>query len=257
MTSKFRLVLLVSLIGNLTIVYVGYKAWGYRSNINYWLDKYLYVVDEFSGRSTYESANIALTSDTIIPGRVVFFGTQVITDWPLADCFPYFETINRGVTGQLAAGFLLRFRPDVVELGPQYVVIEVSSYNFRPNTRPREIFDDIITLAEIARCHGIEPILTTCIPPRDDAEIDEHEDYMIRDTVAMYSAWLTDFAQVNRYLIADWRSAVADSNGFLRNDLARTKVDLNLDGYREITVTVLQALQTPVPRLSNSPQFAP
>jgi hypothetical protein len=245
MTSKWRFLLLVSLIGNLTIVYVGYKAWEYRSNINYWLDKYLYVVDEFSGRRTYESANIALRSDTIIPGRVVFFGTQVITEWPLTDCFPRFETINRGVTGQLAAGFLLRFQPDVINLHPEHVVIEVSSYNFRPNTDVREVFDYVCTMANMARCQGIEPILTTCIPPRDDYEVDEHEDFIVRDTAALYSSLVSAFALQNGYLLADWRAALADQNGYLRHDLARTMVDLNPDGYRTITSTIQETLKKP------------
>lgn len=245
MTGKWRMVLLISLFGNLTIVYVGYKAWEYRSHINYWLDKYLYVVDEFSGRGTFEAADTALKSDTIVPGRAVFLGSQVMADWPLADYFPGYQTINRGVTGQRVAGFLLRFHPDVAELSPQYVVVEVSSYNFRPNTRAQEVFDYVVTLAEMARCRGIEPILTTCIPPRDDYEVYEHEDYKVRDTAAMYSAWLVAFAQKHAYLIADWRSAVADPNGFLRHDLSRTKVDLNTDGYRAIAATVLEAMKSP------------
>ena len=72
-------------------------------------------------------------------------------EWPLANYFPGDETINRGVTGQRLAGFLLRFRPDVAELKPQYVVIEVGSYNFRPNTDPRENFDYVVTLAEVSQ----------------------------------------------------------------------------------------------------------
>jgi hypothetical protein len=243
MTRKWRLVLLVSLIGNLTIAYVACKAYEYRSHINYWLEKYLYVVDEFSGRARYESSNGALESDTIVPGRIVFLGTQVIEEWPLAEYFPGREVINRGFTGQRAAGFLLRFQPDVLNLRPQYVVIEVSSYNFRPNTRAREVFDYVCTMATLARCRGIEPILTTCIPPRDDFEVFEHEEYRVRDTAALYSGWLAEFAGKNGYLLADWRAAVTDQSGYLRHDLARTKVDLNPDGYRMIAESVRQALK--------------
>jgi lysophospholipase L1-like esterase len=243
MTKTWRLVLLVSLIGNLTVAYVAYKAYEYRSNINYWLDKYLYVVDEFSGRSRYESVNHSFVSDTIVPGRIVFLGTQVIEEWPLAEYFPGFEVINRGVTGQRAAGYQLRVQPDVLDLRPQYVVIEVSSYNFRPNFRVREIFDYVRTMAALARCQGIEPVLTTCIPPRDDFEVEEHEEYKVRDTAALYSGWIAELAYKDGYLLADWRAAVADQNGFLRTDLARTKVDLNPDGYRVIAESVLKALK--------------
>lgn len=253
MTRKWRLVLLVSLIGNLTIAYVAYKAYDYRSSINYWLDKYLYVVDEFSGRARYESTNGALKSDTIVPGRIVFLGTQVIEEWPLAEYLQEYETVNRGVTGQRAAGFLLRFQPDVLDLKPQFVVIEVSSYNFRPNTDVREIFDYVGTMAALARCHGIEPILTTCIPPRDDYEVDEHEDYKVADTAALYSGWVTELAAKNGYCLADWRAAVADPKGYLRHDLARTKVDLNPDGYRAIAETVRKAL----PQASSTPTERP
>jgi lysophospholipase L1-like esterase len=244
MTPRWRFVLLVSLIGNLTIVYVGFKAWEYRSNINEWLDKYLYVVDEFSGRDRYERENESLKSDTTVPGRIIFFGSQVMEEWPLGDYFHGYETINRGVTGQRLAGFLLRFRPDVAQLKPQYVVIEVSSYNFRPNTDPRENFDYVVTLAEMARCYGIEPILTTCIPPRDDYEVDEHGDYKVKDTVAAYSRRLKEFAAGHDFLLADWGSAVADQNGYLRNDFARTKVDLNPAGYAAAATPILQVLES-------------
>jgi len=244
MTPRWRFVLLVSLIGNLTIVYVGYKAWEYRSSINEWLDKYLYVVDEFSGRDRYEQEDESLKSDSIVPGRIVFFGSQVIEEWSLVNYFPGYEAINRGVTGQRLAGFLLRFRPDVVQLKPQYVVIEVSSYNFRPNTDARENFDYVVTLAEMARCYGIEPILTTCIPPRDDYEVDEHEDYKVKDTVAVYSDRLKEFAAEHDFLVADWRTAVADQNGYLRHDLARTKVDLNPAGYQAVAAAVILALES-------------
>jgi hypothetical protein len=244
MTPRWRFILLVSLIGNLTIVYVGYKAWSYRSSINEWLDKYLYVVDEFSGRDRYEQENAVLVSDTTVPGRIVFFGSQVMEEWPLAGYFPGYETINRGVTGQRVSGFLLRFRPDVVQLKPQYVVIEVSSYNFRPNTDPRENLDYVMMLAEMARCNGIEPILTTCIPPRDDYEVDEHEDYLVKDTVAEYSRQLMTFGVKHGFLVADWRAAVADQNGYLRHDFARTKVDLNPSGYQAVAAAIKQALES-------------
>ncbi len=257
MTRKWRLVLLVSLIGNLTILYVGFKAYEYRSYINYWLDKYLYVIDEFSCREKYEAANSALQSDATVINRVVFFGTQVTEEWPLTQYFPGYEAINRGVTGQRAAGFLLRFQPDVLNLHPRYVVFEVSSYNFLPNTNVREVFDYVRTMAALARCQGVEPILTTCIPPCDDYQVFEHEDFIVRDTAALYSQLVTDLAQQNGYLLADWRTAVVDQNGYLRHNLARTKVDLNLDGYRVIATEVLKVLNPPVSGPSRSLKTTP
>ena len=235
MTPKWRFVLIVSLIGTLTIAYVGYKAWEYRENINFWLDKYLYVVDDFSERDEFADANASLRSDTLVDNRIVFFGTQVIANWPLEESFPGYEVVDRGVPMQRAAGFLLRFRPDVIELKPEYVVIEVSSYNFRPNTSAREMYDYAVSMAELAHYHGIKPILTTAIPPRRAYSIDEHPDYSVKDTAAMYSRWLTAFARTNGFLWADWAGAVSDSEGYLRPELSASMVDLNEQGYRAVT----------------------
>jgi len=251
MTRKWRLILLVSLIGNLTIVYVGYKAWEYRSNINYWLDKYLLVIDEFSGTDTYRSANSELQSEKIIPGRIVFFGTQVINDWPLDKFFPDYETIDRGVIGQRAAGFLLRFRQDVIELRPEYVLIEISSYNFRPNTRADEIYDYVVSMVELAQFNNIQPILTTAFPPRRMYEVDEHPNYNVADTVATYNNWLSVYTREHDILLADWYSAVVDSTGNLRTDLSVTEVDLNQSGYEAISNCVKLALADASPQNDN------
>jgi len=242
MTRLCRFVLIVSLVGNLTVAYVGYKAWEYRRHINFWLDKYLYVVDEFSERDEYSSANAAIRTDSTVNGRVVFFGTQVTLNWPLEKYFPAYETINRGVDGQRAAGFLLRFRPDVIELRPEAVIIEVSSYNFRPNTSAREMFDYTASMAELARFNGIEPILTTVIPPRAEYEVYEHTDYRVADTAAMYSMWLREYAAAGGFRLVDWAKAVADDRGFLRHDLSVDMVDLNDSGYAAISSLVNEAL---------------
>lgn len=244
MKPMWKLVLLASLIGNLTIIYVAYKAVEYRENINFWLDKYLYVVNEFSASDVYRQANESLRSDTLVPDRIVFFGTQVTAEWPVESDFPDYEPINRGVTGQWAAGFLLRFKPDVLELGPEYAVIEVSSYNFRPHTRPSDIYNYVATMAELARCRGVTPVLTTCIPPRVEFQVEEHEDYRVRDTVAVYSARIRELAEQRRFPLADWERAVTDASGYLRHDLSRTKVDLNREGYQAIAEEVKKAIQS-------------
>ncbi|HOZ08344.1 MAG TPA: hypothetical protein PKW75_08660, partial [candidate division Zixibacteria bacterium] len=165
MSRVLKLVLAASLVGNLAIVWVGYKAYQYRTHINYWLDKYTEVVEEFSGRSRYRQDNERLRSDTAVPGRVVFLGTQVISRWDVGRSFPRWEAIDRGVAGQRLAGMLLRFQPDVLDLGPEAVVIEISSYNFRPEWPVRELEDYAESMADLARARGVAPIIGSVIPP--------------------------------------------------------------------------------------------
>ncbi len=244
MTRLWRIVLILSLLGNLAIIYVAYKALEYRNHINVYLDKYTQVVDEFSQRNVYEGANRDLVSDSVVPGRVVFIGTQVTMTWDLARWFPLYQAINRGVEGQRVAGLVLRFRPDVIDLAPEAVVIEISSYNFRSNNTPGEILDYVASMADMARANGIKPILTTVFPPTSTYEVFEQPDYIVKDTVALYNRLLTDFAAANNYTLVDLCGAVVGPDGYLDPSLAASRVDLNDVGYRRISERINETLAT-------------
>jgi lysophospholipase L1-like esterase len=242
MKRIWRIVLIISLVLNLTIVYVAYKAWEYRTNINEWLDKYNRVVDEFSQREVYREADRALRSDTTVSDRVVFFGTQVIEKWNLGRYFPYYQAINRGVAGQRVSGLLLRFRPDVIELKPKAVVIEVSSYNLRPMYSLSEMSDYVACMAELSQANGIQPVLATLIPPRQDIDLSEFGKYQITDSVTEYNDWLNAYAEGRGFVIADLTSALAGENGYLRPGLAANVVELNDSGYAIISRIVNDVL---------------
>lgn len=249
MSKLFKTVLILSLLGNLTIAFVAYKALSYRAYINVYLDKYTNVVREFSQREVFHQANEALVSDTTVPGRLVFFGTQVTDHWDLNSYFGDYETINRGISAQRVAGFILRFRPDVIELKPEAVIVEISSYNFRPNATIDEIFDYAVSMADLARYHGITPILTTVIPPTSDYVVEEHKDYIVKDSVAVYSAMIRRYAKEQGLPLADFNAVVSNNKGFLIRDLASSQVDLNEAGYKAIS----QAVSTCLPHRSAAP----
>jgi len=240
MNRKWKTILILSLIGNLFIVYVAYKALDYRRHVNYYLDKYTHVVSEFSGRSRYEADNRRLSSDINSNNRVVFLGSQITQNWNLKKNFPDYEAINRGISGQRLAGFLLRFRPDVIDLHPRSVVIEFSSYNFRPQYSTGEIKDYVASMAELARLHGIEPILTTVIPIREHLI---HESYSINDSLVAYNRWLEGFCRENDYHFVDYYDAVAGDDGLLLQDLSTSHIELNSSGYEKISQVTREALE--------------
>ena len=235
MSRGWRIVLILSLAVNLAILYVGYKALEYRSHINEYLDKYTNVVAEFSQREVFAGDNAALQSDSTVPGRVVFFGTQVTVNWPLADSFGEYEAIGRGVVGQRVAGLVLRFWPDVVALGPEAVVIEVSSYNFRSNTTPGEIGEYVATMTALARAREIVPVVMTVTPPTADFQVFEEPDYSVKDTVAAYNRWLRTWAAINHVPLVDAAAAVSREDGYLDEKLASSRVDLNEIGYARVS----------------------
>jgi hypothetical protein len=152
---NLKIVLAISLVGNLFAVYAAIKALEYRRHINEFLYKYTYVVEEFSGRKNFANANRRLLEEGTSERRVVFLGAQGPAGWGRVRFLPGVDGINPGISGQWMAGFLLRFRPDVVELAPRAVVIEISSYSFRPENSIEELQDYLITLADIALYHKI------------------------------------------------------------------------------------------------------
>lgn len=240
---SLKIILTISLIGNLFAAYAAVKALEYRRHINDFLYKYTYVVEEFSGRKNFALANRQLIEKGANERRVVFLGTQVTVGWDLERYFPDIDAVNRGISGQRMAGFLLRFRPDVVELAPRAVVIEFSSYSFRPENSIEELQDYLATLTEIALFHKIEPILTTVIPVGHDFEMAENDDYMIMDSITVFNRWLSNYCQDNKIRLLDFGREVADSSGYLSDRYRAGQIILNDSGYARISELAGNALR--------------
>ncbi len=62
MSKKWKIVFAISLICNLGIVYVSYKALDYRNHVNYFLRKYIDTSNELSGRLVFHEENLKLRS---------------------------------------------------------------------------------------------------------------------------------------------------------------------------------------------------
>jgi lysophospholipase L1-like esterase len=231
----WKIILILSLIGNLFIVYVAYKALDYRRHTNYFLDKYTNVVDDFSGRKTYQADNDRLKKLPVPPNRIVFIGSQITRGWDLRMHFPEFEAVNRGISGQRLAGYLLRFRSDVVDLRPKAVVIEFSSYNFRPENGINELEDFIMTLSDIARANGIVPILTTVVPVGPDFESEIEEPYNVQDSLNVYNRWLRPYCHDNNIPLVDFAEILGDSMGYLSKQNAAGQILLSPAGYEKIS----------------------
>jgi len=242
MSKAVRIILVLSLIGNLCIVYVAYKALEYREHINEFLDKYTYVVDEFSGRDNYAVENNDLRLAEIKADRVVFLGSQITRGWDLDRYFQSYEAINRGIIGQRFSGFLLRFKPDVLDLKPAAVVIEFSSYNFRPENSVEEFQDYTTCLADLARSNGIQPILCTVMPVRSDFDVEMEIPYSVNDSLSRYNDWLRNYCQEQNLGFVDFYDLLADDEGYLLEEFSSGQILLNQDGYELVSEATEEAL---------------
>ena len=116
----------------------------------------------------YTEANAELPAGMAGP-RVVFIGDSITQGW--FDMAPTFFTdnnrIGRGIGGQTTPQMVLRFRQDVIDLKPAVVQIMAGTNDIAGNTGPMtpdQSKANIMTMAELARAHGIRVILAS-IPP--------------------------------------------------------------------------------------------
>tara|TARA_Y100001934_G_C12376079_1_gene789276 strand:- start:2907 stop:3545 length:639 start_codon:yes stop_codon:yes gene_type:complete len=101
--------------------------------------------------------------------RVVFMGDSITEEW--SNLYPnYFNDkgyVNRGIGGQTTPQMLIRFKPDVIDLKPEIVVILAGTNDIAGNTGPstvKMITDNIFSMVEIARAHQIKVVLSSILP---------------------------------------------------------------------------------------------
>src|SRR6266550_3457255 len=105
--------------------------------------------------------------------RVVFLGDSINDGWhnpANGGFFPGKPYVNRGISGQTTPQMLIRFRPDVIALKPEVVVILAGTNDIAGNTGPmtiESIEDNLASMAELARINGIRVVLASVMPVCD------------------------------------------------------------------------------------------
>jgi lysophospholipase L1-like esterase len=128
------------------------------------------MMDDFANLKRYADADRALGAAQDAERRVIFFGDSITDNWPIDQSFPDKGYINRGIGGQTTPQMLLRFRQDVINLGPSVVVLLAGTNDIAGNTGPMTIAQieaNIESMAELARAHGIQLILCSVTPVHD------------------------------------------------------------------------------------------
>ena len=129
-------------------------------------------IGELVNFEKYAIANEKVIDSPNNGNRVVFMGNSITEAWPLRspDFWKNKDFICRGISGQVSAQMLLRFRSDVIDLEPRVVVILAGTNDIAENSgyiSLEKITDNIKSMAEMAEYHGIKVILCSVLPAID------------------------------------------------------------------------------------------
>lgn len=168
-------------------------------------------------------------------------GNSITEGWSTANprFFDNESYINRGIGGQTTPQMLLRFRQDVISIKPAVVHILAGTNDIAENTGPislEQIKDNILSMVQLAKANGIEPIVCSVLPAYD---------YPWRPgknpnvKIPKLNAMLAKMAEQNDVAYLDYFSEMADSRNGLPEKYTTDEVHLTKEGY-EVMENVFQ-----------------
>jgi lysophospholipase L1-like esterase len=201
-----------------------------------------FVASDYGRLARFAGANAALAKKAPGETRVVFFGDSITDNWSKAGYggfFPGKPYVNRGIGGQTTSQMLVRFRADVLALDPDVVLILAGTNDVAGNSgpiAPEAIQDNLASMAELARSHGVRVVLASILPVADDKR-DAAGQPLIRTkdrppaTLRALNAWMADYARTSGAVYLDYASAVSDPSGAFKADLSGDGLHPNAAGY--------------------------
>ena len=185
-------------------------------------------------------------------GPIAILGASYARGWPL-DAVGDTTVINLGVAGEQSFELLNRFERDVVPLRPRAVILwGFINDIFRASPGDAAVLarvrDNYAQLVELARRHGIAPILATEVTIRPArswqttvasllAPVLRKKSYQdrINEDVLALNRWLVAFASQEGLLLLDLQSTLSEAGG-------RRRPEFDLDDGSHITTAGYAAL---------------
>lgn len=200
--------------------------------------------NDWQNTGRYEKDNMNVLNKPV----AVFMGNSITDNWARFDpeFFSEHNFIGRGISGQVTSQMLVRFRSDVINLSPKYVVILAGINDIAQNQgyiSVQHIFENIVSMAELARCNKIKPVLCTLVPA-DIIPWNKKVDP--KPLVAELNALIRDYAKANKLPLVDYFAGMTDQNaGILDEYRNETKdaVHPGLGGYKFMEAEVLKVLK--------------
>ena len=201
---------------------------------------------DWANLKTYQNKNATLKP--LEPGqkRIVFMGDSITELWSVT--IPYFfegkPYVNRGISGQTTPQMLVRFRPDVIALKPDIVVIMAGINDIAGNTGSSTlemIAGNIFSMAELAKANNIKVILGSVLPAYDFPWRTGLEP---AEKVVTLNKMIKKYADANGILYLDYYAALVDERKGMNAAYSGDGVHPNKTGYEAMAPLVEMAIQS-------------
>jgi alpha-L-fucosidase len=188
------------------------------------------VPEDWADFGRYEKAN----GELAVNPDVVFIGNSITDGW-VKKSFYFFKDNNyvgRGISGQVTAQMLVRFRADVLDLKPKAVVILAGTNDIAQNKgyiSIPNIAGNIFSMAELAKAHKIKVVICSVLPAAVYPWRREIDDVPAK--VRELNGLIADWARENGCTYVDYFSAMEDGEGGLPAELAADGIHPTSKGY--------------------------
>lgn len=203
------------------------------------------TAQDWANLAKYETENSQLPFKQSGEKRIVLMGDSITEFW--SQIQPAFFTntsyINRGISGQTTPQMLIRFRPDVLQLHPDVVVILAGVNDIAGNTGPasnEQIFGNIISMVELAKANGIKVILCSVLPANNFYWRPNNK---AAQTIIQLNQMIQLYAEENNIPYVDYHTAMTDSKNGLPIEFSEDGVHPNLNGYQTMQPLLEKAVQ--------------
>lgn len=174
----------------------------------------------------------------------VLMGDSITDGWASSDPDFFVDNnfIGRGISGQTTSHMLVRFRRDVVDHSPKYVVILAGTNDIALNNGEISLentLGNIISMCEIAEANGIKPVICSVLPAD---RFYWRPGVKPADDIVRLNEMLKEYAEAERYKYVDYHSVLKDENNALPKIHAEDGVHPNLDCYKIMEQILLESL---------------
>ena len=193
--------------------------------------------EDWAGFGRYAAANASLTESPL----VVFMGDSITDFWVprRPSFFSENHFVGRGISGQTTVQMLIRFRQDVIALHPRIVVILAGTNDIAHNLgaiSQENAIGNILSMCELARVHGILPIVCSVTPChtffwRPEAKPAQE--------IIAFNEKLKSASDNAGIIYVDYHSALTGPEGSLPKEYSSDGCHPNAAGYAKMEEVVL------------------